>query len=91
MRIRELVKNCTRIGLTGHENPDGDCTGACCGLALYLRKILPEAPPILALFVTDLPTPRSLNVLEYVVFEAETIVRPEPRLPALSAIYPVRI
>ena len=43
MRIRELVKNCTRIGLTGHENPDGDCTGACCGLALYLRKILPEA------------------------------------------------
>lgn len=43
MRIRELVKNCTRIGITGHENPDGDCTGACCGLALYLRKVLPEA------------------------------------------------
>ena len=38
-----MVKNCTRIGLTGHENPDGDCTGACCGLALYLRKVLPEA------------------------------------------------
>ena len=43
MEILELVKNCTRIGLTGHENPDGDCTGACCGLALYLRKVLPEA------------------------------------------------
>lgn len=43
MKILELVKNCTRIGLTGHENPDGDCTGACCGLALYLRKVLPEA------------------------------------------------
>lgn len=43
MRIRELVKNCTRIGITGHENPDGDCTGACCGLALYLRKVLPDS------------------------------------------------
>lgn len=43
MEILESVKNCTRIGLTGHENPDGDCTGACCGLALYLRKVLPEA------------------------------------------------
>ena len=43
MEILELVKNCTRIGLTGHENPDGDCTGACCGLALYLRKVMPEA------------------------------------------------
>ena len=43
MKIWELVKNCTRIGITGHENPDGDCTGACCGLALYLRKIMPEA------------------------------------------------
>ena len=43
MEILDLVKNCTRIGLTGHENPDGDCTGACCGLALYLRKVLPEA------------------------------------------------
>lgn len=43
MEILELVKNCTRIGLTGHENPDGDCIGACCGLALYLRKVLPEA------------------------------------------------
>ena len=43
MKIWELVKNCRRIGITGHENPDGDCTGACCGLALYLRKIMPEA------------------------------------------------
>lgn len=43
MKIWELVKNCTKIGITGHENPDGDCTGACCGLALYLRKVMPEA------------------------------------------------
>ena len=43
MNIRELVKKCIRIGITGHENPDGDCTGACCGLALYLRKVMPDA------------------------------------------------
>ena len=43
MRILELVKNCTRIGISGHENPDGDCAGSCCGLALYLRKALPQA------------------------------------------------
>ena len=43
MKILETVKNCTRIGIAGHENPDGDCAGACCGLALYLRKAMPEA------------------------------------------------
>ena len=43
MKILELVKNCTRIGISGHENPDGDCAGSCCGLALYLRKVMPQA------------------------------------------------
>ena len=43
MKILETVKNCTKIGIAGHENPDGDCAGACCGLALYLRKAMPEA------------------------------------------------
>lgn len=43
MRILELVKNCRRIGISGHVNPDGDCAGSCCGLALFLRKELPEA------------------------------------------------
>ena len=41
MKILETVKNCKRIGITGHKNPDGDCAGACCGLALFLRKAMP--------------------------------------------------
>lgn len=43
MNLQELVKNCNRIGISGHENPDGDCAGSCCGIALYLRKIFPDA------------------------------------------------
>ena len=43
MNLPELVKNCKRIGISGHENPDGDCAGSCCGIALYLRKIFPDA------------------------------------------------
>lgn len=43
MNLQELVKNCNRIGISGHENPDGDCAGSCCGTALYLRKIFPDA------------------------------------------------
>ena len=43
MNLQELVKNCKRIGISGHENPDGDCAGSCCGTALYLRKIFPDA------------------------------------------------
>ena len=43
MKILETVKNCRRIGITGHENPDGDCVGSSCGLALFLRKAMPDA------------------------------------------------
>ena len=43
MNLQELVKNCNRIGISGHENPDGDCAGSCCGTAMYLRKIFPDA------------------------------------------------
>ena len=43
MRILEEVRGCRSIGISGHENPDGDCAGACMGMALYLRKAMPEA------------------------------------------------
>lgn len=43
MRILDLLKDCSRIGISGHENPDGDCTGACCAMALFLRKMMPGA------------------------------------------------
>lgn len=43
MRILDELKGCRTIGISGHENPDGDCAGSCMGLALYLRKTMPEA------------------------------------------------
>ena len=43
MQILEELKGCATIGISGHENPDGDCAGACLGLALYLRKVMPQA------------------------------------------------
>lgn len=43
MKILDLVGNCTAIGISGHENPDGDCIGACMGMALFLRKAMPSA------------------------------------------------
>ena len=43
MQILEELKGCRTIGISGHENPDGDCAGACLGLALYLKKAMPEA------------------------------------------------
>ena len=43
MYILEEVKGCRTIGISGHEHPDGDCAGACLGLALYLRKEMPDA------------------------------------------------
>lgn len=43
MDILDITKNCRRIGISGHENPDGDCAGACCGMALFLRKMRPDA------------------------------------------------
>ena len=43
LNILELVKDCRLIGISGHENPDGDCVGSCCAMAMYLRKAMPDA------------------------------------------------
>ena len=43
MRILDELNNCRTIGISGHENPDGDCVGACAGLALFLQKAMPDA------------------------------------------------
>ena len=43
MRILDELKGCGTIGISGHQNPDGDCAGSCMGLALFLRKAMPEA------------------------------------------------
>ncbi len=41
MHILEELNGCETIGITGHENPDGDCVGSCMGLALFLKKTMP--------------------------------------------------
>ena len=43
MRILDELKGCGSIGISGHENPDGDCAGSCMGMALFLRKAMPQA------------------------------------------------
>ena len=43
MQILEELKGCGTIGISGHENPDGDCAGSCMGLALFLEKAMPGA------------------------------------------------
>lgn len=60
MKILELVKNCGKIGITGHTNPDGDCAGSCCGLALFLRKEMPEAQ--VDIFLEPLPEALRKNI-----------------------------
>ena len=40
--IKELG-NASKIGISGHISPDGDCIGSCLGMHMYLRKRLPEA------------------------------------------------
>ena len=43
MKILNETAGASTIGISGHTNPDGDCVGSCLGLALYLRRMLPEA------------------------------------------------
>lgn len=43
MDILSELKGCRTIGISGHENPDGDCAGSCLGLALYLKKNMPDS------------------------------------------------
>lgn len=43
MRIIDEVGSLKRIAISGHEHPDGDCVGSCMGMALFLRKVMPDA------------------------------------------------
>jgi len=43
MNILETVRGRQTIAISGHIGPDGDCVGSCLGMALYLRKNMPEA------------------------------------------------
>lgn len=60
MKILDLVNHCARIGISGHENPDGDCVGSCCGLALFLRKAMPSAQ--VDVFLEQFPEALTRNI-----------------------------
>ncbi len=42
MKIDNLLEGVKTIGISGHIRPDGDCTGSCMGMYLYLRKNYPD-------------------------------------------------
>lgn len=43
MNILQECQGVSRIAITGHVRPDGDCVGSCLALYQYLQKRLPEA------------------------------------------------
>lgn len=43
MKLTELTKNASTIGISGHIRPDGDCAGSTMALYLYLRKICADS------------------------------------------------
>lgn len=43
MDILQECQGASRIAITGHVRPDGDCVGSCLALYQYLRKEMPQA------------------------------------------------
>ena len=48
-QLLEECKDAKRIFISGHIRPDGDCTGSCLAMYLYLKKVLPQAKVTVAL------------------------------------------
>ncbi len=42
MKLLQECKGATRIGISGHIRPDGDCIGSCLAVYGYLKKYMPE-------------------------------------------------
>lgn len=43
LQLLDELRNVNKIAIGGHTNPDGDCIGACMGMYLFLKHMLPEA------------------------------------------------
>ncbi len=43
MNILQECQGVSRVAITGHVRPDGDCVGSCLALYQYLRKKMPQA------------------------------------------------
>ncbi len=41
--LQEECKGAKSIVISGHIRPDGDCTGSCMAVYMYLKKVMPEA------------------------------------------------
>lgn len=39
--LDRLIRAANKIAIGGHEHPDGDCTGSCMGLYLYIQENYP--------------------------------------------------
>ena len=60
MRILEELEGCRTVGISGHENPDGDCAGSCIGLMLFLEKAMPGLR--VDVFLESLPDELARNI-----------------------------
>ena len=74
MNILQEIKGAGTIGISGHIRPDGDCVGSCMGLALYLRKMMPEAR--VDVFLDDFSESLARNIAgsDTIISEYETDV-----------------
>lgn len=67
--IKKIVEGAGRIGITGHERPDGDCIGATLGLYNYLKKICPKGTVIDIFLETLGPKYSYLKSFDEISFE----------------------
>lgn len=49
IQLLDECRDAKKIFISGHVRPDGDCTGSCLAMYLYLRKALPHADVTIAL------------------------------------------
>lgn len=74
MKILNETAGARTIGISGHVNPDGDCAGSCLGLALYLRKMLPDARVDVFLDPIDEALRKNLPASDTIIHEGKTDV-----------------
>lgn len=51
--LENLLNNVKTVGIAGHVRPDGDCTGSCMGLYLYLKTHYPQL--LVRVFLEEIP------------------------------------
>ena len=67
MKILEECKGASKIGISGHVRPDGDCVGSCLALYQYLKKCLPSEVSITVYLEEPPRIFEELKGFEYIV------------------------